>query len=75
MVPFVTAANWISASLIIILFPIFTDHLLEGDPAPLLLFFAAYCFASLVFNHFFVVETKNKTDKQIREEYSVSKLN
>lgn len=41
----------------------------------MLLFFAAYCFASLVFNHFFVVETKNKTEKQIREEYSVSKLN
>lgn len=75
MVPFATASNWISASFIIILFPIFTDHLLEGDPAPLLLFFGLYCLGSWIFNHFFMVETKHKTEKQIREEYALSKLN
>lgn len=63
MVPFTTAANWISASLIVILFPIVSDHLLGGNPGMLFLFFGVWCFCSLVFNQRFMVETKNKTEK------------
>ena len=60
IVPFSTAANWISASLIIILFPIISDNVLNGNPAILFLFFTAWCFGSYVFNLLFVIETKDK---------------
>lgn len=61
VVPFTTAANWISASLIVILFPIVSDHLLSGNPSALFLFFGVWCLGSVVFNQRFVVETQNKT--------------
>lgn len=61
IVPFSTAANWICASLVIILFPILTEHVLNGNPAVLFLFFAAWCIVSFFFNQKFVIETKDKT--------------
>jgi len=60
VVPFSTATNWICASLVIILFPIIKDNVLNGNPAVLFLIFTAYCFLSLVFNAKFMIETKDK---------------
>lgn len=56
-----TTCNWISASLVIILFPIATDDLLGGNPGALFIFFTIWCLGSFVVNHFFVLETKDKT--------------
>jgi MFS family permease len=61
IVPYSTASNWISASLVIILFPIATDDLLNGNPGVLFIFFTAWCLGSFVFNNLFVLETKDKT--------------
>lgn len=61
IIPYTTATNWIGASIVIILFPIITDELLGGHPGVLFIFFSFWCFGSLVFNQFFVLETKDKT--------------
>lgn len=74
IVPYSTAFNWISASLVIILFPIATDDLLDGNPGALFIFFTAWCIGSFVFNQLFVLETKDKTEKAIREEYANKRL-
>lgn len=74
IVPYSTASNWISASLVIILFPIMTENVLGGNPALLFVFFTAWCFGSFIFNYFFVIETKDKSEKAIREEYADIKL-
>lgn len=70
IVPFSTATNWICASLVIILFPILTDSILDNNPAILFLFFAIWCAVSLVFNMKYLIETKDKSEKVIQEEYS-----
>lgn len=61
VVPFSTAANWISASLIIMLFPIMTEHLLNDNPSVLFAFFAVWCILSFVLHLRYVVETKDKS--------------
>jgi hypothetical protein len=66
IVPYSTASNWISASLVIILFPIATEDLLNGNPGVLFVFFTVWCLGSFVFNYLFVLETKDKTEKNIR---------
>lgn len=55
IVPYSTASNWISASLVIILFPIMTEDILNGNPGVLFVFFTAWCIGSFVFNYFFVL--------------------
>lgn len=65
VVPFSTAVNWITASIIIILFPIITTNALDGNPAYLFIFFAAICAGSWIFNAKFLIETKDKTHKDI----------
>jgi hypothetical protein len=70
IVPYSTASNWISASLVIILFPIATEDLLDGNPGALFIFFTIWCLGSVIVNHFFVLETKDKTEKMIRSEYA-----
>ena len=61
IVPFSTATNWISASLVIILFPIMTEHLLNKNPATLFAIFAVWCIVSFVLHIRYVVETKDKS--------------
>jgi hypothetical protein len=61
IVPYAVAFNWISASVVIILFPILTDDYLNGNPAFLFIFSTAWCFASCNINYFCIVETKDKT--------------
>lgn len=67
VIPFSTLANWASASLVIIAFPILSNAF--GTSVPLFLFFAAWSVASLFVNKKLLIETKGKTEKQIREEY------
>jgi len=55
IVPYSTASNWISASLVIILFPIITDNILDKNPGILFVFFTIWCAGSVVFNYFFVL--------------------
>lgn len=58
-----TMANWASASLITILFPIIKDAL--GTSAYLFLFYAVYCTVGFFINQKYVIETKGKTEKEI----------
>jgi hypothetical protein len=74
IVPYSTASNWIFASIVIILFPIITDNVLGGNPAVLFAIFTVWMFVSLVFNHFFVLETKDKQEKEIISDYERIKL-
>jgi MFS family permease len=66
VIPFSTATNWITASMIIILFPILTENVLNNNPSALFAVFAAWCFGSFVLQMKFVVETKDKPEKVIR---------
>lgn len=61
IVPFSTATNWICASLIIILFPILTENVLNSNPAVLFVIFGVWCALSFLFNLKFVIETKDKS--------------
>jgi SP family arabinose:H+ symporter-like MFS transporter len=54
-----TMANWASASLVTIMFPII-DHAM-GAPTYIFLFFAIYCTIAFFFSQKFVIETKGKT--------------
>jgi hypothetical protein len=67
VVPYTTLANWAGASITVILFPIIGKHLRNGT---LFFFFAGWCLLSLVFNHKYVVETRNKTDKEIKRSFN-----
>lgn len=64
-VPYGIMGNWVGATIETILFPILTDILPDKNPAPLFLFFSAFSLISLFVNQKFLVETKNKTRKQV----------
>lgn len=59
LIPFSTGANWGAATLITILFPILKSAF--GTPAPLFLFYAAYCLLGFLFSQKYVIETKGKS--------------
>ena len=61
IIPFSTATNWISASLVIILFPILSDDVFNKNPTYLFAFFGIWCIVSFIINLKFVIETKGKT--------------
>jgi hypothetical protein len=69
-VPFATALNWAGASLVIVMFPIIKENFLHGNPFIAFVFFASCCFFTLVISRIFLLETKDKTQRQIREEYA-----
>jgi SP family arabinose:H+ symporter-like MFS transporter len=69
IIPYATATNWGSASLITLLFPVIKDHLPKKNPAWLFIFFALWCGLSFIFNKKYLVETRNKTEKEICLEY------
>ena len=71
--PVPIAMNWIGASIVVVLFPIVTDNLLGGNPAVLFFIFMAWCTGALVLNYLFMVETKGKNERQIREEFEARK--
>ena len=63
IVSYSTAANWITASLVIILFPVLPS-------GPLFIFFTVWTLGSAFFNYLYVLETKDKTEKAIRSQYA-----
>lgn len=67
--PYSTMANWAGAILSILLFPIIKAKLPNQNPALLFFFFAIWSGASYVLNKKFVVETRNKSEAQIYDDY------
>jgi hypothetical protein len=59
LIAFSTGANWATATLITILFPIIKDAL--GTAAYLFLFYAFYSLLGFFFNQKYVIETKGRT--------------
>lgn len=55
IVPFSTLSNWISASMVILLFPIITDDVLDGNPGYLFVFFTIWSLGSTIFSYFYVL--------------------
>lgn len=64
IIPFSTLANWAAASIVIIAFPILSHAF--GTSVPLFLFFAVWSIVSLFVNKKLLIETKGKTEKEIR---------
>lgn len=54
----------------VIMFPILTDNVLDSNPAILFIFFTAWLIGSFLINTRFVIESKDKSEKQIQEEYA-----
>lgn len=61
VIPFSTAMNWICASIIIILFPIITENVLNSNPTLLFFIFTVLLILFLVFFFRSLIETKDKT--------------
>jgi hypothetical protein len=74
VIPYSTTVNWLAGSVVIILFPILTEDYLGGNPAVLFAFSSVWCLASAVINYFCLLETKDKVEKDIREEYRRFKI-
>jgi hypothetical protein len=52
------------------LFPILKTSVFGGNPAALFLFFCIWVTVSFFVNHKFLIETRNKTELKIRQEYT-----
>jgi hypothetical protein len=66
--------HWVTFFIVVFLFPIITDNLLSEDPALIFIFLGIYLFVSIVVNAKVMVETKGKSEREIREEYDRLKL-
>lgn len=67
--PYIVSFNWISYGLIAYLFPIVTESVLGGNPGNIFIFFGLICVLSAVLFWKFMIETKDKTEKDITSEY------
>lgn len=61
--------NWGGAASVMIAFPILLDRLPDRNPASIFLFFAVFLAASLIVTSRCMLETKDKYEHQIQEEY------
>jgi len=68
--PFSTMVNWGFSAICILLFPIIKARLPGANPAPMFMFFALWSLGAFLVNKKYVVETKGKTEGQIKEAYS-----
>ena len=68
--PFSTMVNWSFSALSVLLFPIIKARLPGENPAPMFLFFALWSLGSFFANKKYVIETKGKTERQIKEAYA-----
>ncbi len=64
IIPYSTLANWSAATLVILLFPVISNAF--GTPVPLFFFFAGWSLAAFFINKKYLVETKLKTEREIR---------
>ena len=74
LISWVLVVHWVSSFTLLFLFPIVADDVLDGNPTLIFVFFALYLLVSVVVNNKVVIETKNKTEKMIREEYASLKV-
>jgi hypothetical protein len=72
MIPFTTSVSWVVASIVVTLFPILS-HIMS-NPGPIFIFFGGFCILSCLFNVIFMVETKGKSQLQIKQEYKEFKF-
>ena len=70
MIPLTTATNWFCSALITILFPILSADVFGGELWQLYIFFCCCNFGALAVNRCYMLETKDKTEREIREEYA-----
>jgi MFS transporter, SP family, sugar:H+ symporter len=68
-VSYTITVMWIAATIAVTLFPILTNDVLNGNPGVLFFFSAGVCFLSIFPIYFWLVETKDKTEKQIIDDY------
>jgi hypothetical protein len=73
-ISYIVACNWLSYGLVALLFPIITQHLLGGNPCLMFLIFTVISVIGALFNWRYMIETKDKTEKAIREEYKAIKV-
>jgi hypothetical protein len=66
MIPLTTAANWLCMAFITILFPIVSAEVLGDELWPIYIFFGCWNFGALMVSRFYLLETKDKTERQIR---------
>jgi hypothetical protein len=55
IMPIVIVIYWMSASMILMLFPILREYIFENNPGPLFVIFGSYTLLSLIINHFALV--------------------
>lgn len=66
VISYASMVNWLACGATLILFPIIGEYLRIGF---LFLFLSVWCLVSLVINHKCIVETRNKAEREIRQEY------
>jgi MFS transporter, SP family, arabinose:H+ symporter len=67
--PYSTMLNWGGSALSILLFPIIKAKLPGQNPALLFFFFAIWSTMSFFINKKYIIETKGKSQSQIKDEY------
>lgn len=73
ILPYANLICWASAAFIMLLFPIIKETLPDKNPALIFLFFAIWSTLSFFFNKKFLIETQNKGEKQIFEEFRLGR--
>lgn len=66
VVPYASMVNWLACCFTLILFPLIGEYIPVGY---LFLILSVWCLISLFVNHKCVVETANKTEREVRIEY------
>jgi MFS family permease len=61
--------SWICGAIAIVLFPILTKVYFNDNPADIIVFTAALTLLTLILFYFMGIETKGKTEKEIKVEY------
>jgi hypothetical protein len=60
--------KWCFGALITFIFPIACE-MMDNNPGGIFIVLAIYCFLSLIASSYLLIETQNKSEYQIREEY------
>ena len=70
LIPFTTMTNWVCSTLITVSFPIVRSHSENKDVPGLFVFYATCTFIIFGICCRFMVETKDKTELQIRQDFN-----
>lgn len=69
VIPYAIFLNWLASFIVSCFFPILVEVLPDQNPYPLFLFFSVCLALAFIFNAFYVVESKNRTEKEIWKRY------